>query len=272
MKTTHPHTKKASAALLLVLSLSLTGCFQQVPSDKDSTPAAPKASASASASPSASPSIDEELKINDKTVGDKVDPSAAAEENKAYFDEAQKAAAEKPLGFTIADEVAAKATPEAKEAFASFDIEEGTRVGLAFWQSLIQKGDFYKPRDASKDWDLLVDLQPLMTQAYEAEAKRGIEAGGKFIRIPTVDSAGSFGTDRNQAPIEPVVTPTTKFWINSIDANGASLRIEAFAEMTALTKIGGEFVFGYNFSIELVPGPDGSWQVDNTAWKGQQVN
>lgn len=269
-----PNAKKATAVtLLLALSMTLTGCFQEVPSDENRV-AAPKASVSASPAPSESASIDpelaEKLKENEITKGD--DTEAAAEANKEYFDAVQKAQRETPLGVNVAETVAEKTTPAAQAAFADFDIEEGARFSLEFWQRLIQKGDFYGPRDASRDFDLLTDVAPMMTGSLQDEIKAEIADVGKFVRILTANSAGTIGTDRDGNDLAPVTIPTHKFWVKEVTVEGEFLVVYGYSEMTVLTKAGTEFVYGYDFGVRSVPGADGSWQVAETWQKGQQVN
>ncbi len=277
MKNLTTNTKKAGAiTMLLALSLSLGGCFQQVPSDKDSTntPASSSASPTVSASPSiaaaptADPTLAEKLKDNEITRGD--DAKKAAAENEEYFDAAQKAAAASPLGVNVAETVKDKTTPEAKETFRDYDLVEGTRFSLAFFQSLVQKGDFYKPRDASKDFTLLADVTPMMTQRYEDEVKADIKRAGKFIDVITTNSEGTFGTGKDGVDLTPATIPTQKYWVNSVTADGEFLRIEAYAELTVLTKSGVVNVTPYNFAVSALPGADGSWQVDSIAWKAGQ--
>lgn len=267
--TRKPTASKVTAAtLLLAVSMTLTGCFQDVPSDKNSV-AAPKASASASASPSAGPSIapelEEKLKENEVTKGD--DAKAAAEANKEYFEAAQKAQREAPLGFNISETVAEKSTPEVKTVFADFDVEEGTRTSLDFWQRLIQKGDFYQPRDASRDFDLLADVTPMMTDSLQQEIKAEIADIGKFARSITTNSAGSFGVVGG-VDIKPVAVPTHKFWMKEVTTEGQYLVVYGYSEITILTEAGTEFVYGYDFGVRSVPGADGSWQVAETWQKG----
>lgn len=266
--------KVTTATLLLALMISLSGCFQEVPSDKDGV-SAPVSSASASASaaptnaPSAAPEVADKLKEND---GKDADLKEASKENKEYFDAVQKEQSKAPLGVNIANAVATTATPEAKETFAKFDVEEGTRFSLDFFQKLVQKGDFYEARDSSKDFSLLGDVQPMMTGDFQDQVKKDISEAGKFVHILTTNSEGSFGTDNNGVDVSPVTVPTQVFNVQEVAVDGAYLRVSGYAKMTTLTKAGNEFVFGYNYSIWAVPGADGTWQVSGLTWNGNQVN
>lgn len=268
-------SKKTTAVASLVMTLALTGCFQDVPSDKNSTPSSTQASPSASASPSATAKtveVETELKVNKDTVNPTTgeEMKKAAEQNKDYYEEYEKKSTESPLGIDVKSFVAASSDPQVKEIFVDFNVEEGTRASLDFYQKLISNGTLYQPRDAKKDFEAIVNVKPMMTPSFIEALEKDIAEKGKFNLFPVTDDEGVI-LKSGDKELKPAGAPISTVWPNNVTVHGEYLVINGYTESAFYGENIDGLTLAYNWQIFAIPSGESSWHIKGLTYSNLET-
>lgn len=180
--------KKSLVTGMVLLALSLTACGQDVPQHTPTNPASVSQSATPTDGVTLAPVAKSTVKAKDAPT---MAPKDAAAKAKADHDA--------PMGMNIT-ELTTKYSSEKYQAWATdnaLDTDEGVRKGIETFQTMSSIAELYKPRDTSKDYELISPNADLFTAEYLADAKKKIDdpkLGGRFgIMFPAANSDGSFG-------------------------------------------------------------------------------
>lgn len=263
-------TKKATLAVSLLMALSLSGCFQEVPSDKDSkssTQSSPRPSASVEATTNPGVQLENEIKVNDDTVNPETtkEIKKAAETNKEYFEEYKEKSAASPFGIDVDSFVADYSDPQVNEIFPDLDTEEGARTALDFYQKIITNGTLYKERDASKDFEAIVNVQPMMTQELEEKIQKGIKTNHRLDIIPTSNANGVLAVIDGKE-IRATMSPSSNVWANRVSVEGEHLIVDGYTESTFYTEDMNSIKMTYNWRIYAIPATDSKWQIEGITY------
>lgn len=268
--------RKLTIAALIIASVGLTSCTQELPNDKNS-----KGSngSSVSASPSATP-----LPTMPATVAP-VPPNKDAtkealplpgEEGGVTTEQAQAlsdAMEKNPMQIDIDYSLKQYGDPKLETVFpkADFDVKEATRYGLSLYQDLAGLQDFYEPRDTSKDFDLVLPFADKMSAELLEKTKTDIQATGKFNGIPTANSDGSLGTTAEGVQIDTAGVPTS-YW------NGPAINLSYNEQYGNVVQIAGKRTIAIpaasgemievqqTYAIDVAPSGDKQWIVTELYW------
>lgn len=258
---------QVAAGAVMFMSLFLTACGSNVPSDND-----PKAYPSVTASASASTVPSAEVRTYAP-----VEPSAtpvptltaSAEEAKAAMDDVSK----NPLGININEAFAKRLDPRVEQTFpaADFNTKEGVRFGLETLANVVNKKGLYEARDTTADLALLEG--PDTTGRFEGKflekVKADIIANKKTLVAMNVDENGTYGTRKDGSAIKPVDRVPESTW----DTPSVSLRfdealnsnvidVRGIRTMRLVSADGSVDIMTLNYNLSVVPSGDG-WAVSD---------
>lgn len=177
------HARKITLTSMLLSSVLLTGCFfQEVPSSEG------KPSVSAPTKTLSSSEIkefEEKLPEDNKLGTEKFEApeeeghkeaketlNVTDEENEAFLKELSA----KPLGIDVS-KIEIPEIVEKNYPAETFDVREGARVGLAFYEAIAHEEGMYEARDASKDWGkFFAPYESQMLSSFKDDLKKAADS------------------------------------------------------------------------------------------------
>lgn len=250
------------AAIALTFGLLLTGC--------SATPEAP-APAPTTAAAVETPKATESTKLDASES-----PMTEAEET-AEAKEIAKKQESNPLGIDIKEAIDQFGSPEIKAAGKSkeINVEKAVHTGLSVYQDMTYTKEFYKARDASKDFVLInVDkFTDRMDADAIASAEQGIKKSGQFKGVFTTDSKAKFTYDDNGKKRSYTVTqiPSNKFDLPAISLTDAgTVSIAGWQYMTVPTK-SETLRLKMVYNLEVTEAGSGDFIVNHISWSLEGV-
>lgn len=261
-------------------SLTLTACGQSVPSDKNRIPG-PQSSSSAGSNPSPTGTVPPVQlaaqpvpKASSTTEAPLPAPGEEGGISKADSEVLTEYLDKNPLRIDI--DYALKTYGDTKsinETFPSsdFDIKEGVRTGLSLYQDLTSLQDFYEPRDAKNDFNIILGFSEKMTAELIENAKKDISEHGKYTGILTADSKGSIGTSKEGIDLNFAEVPES-YWnspaISTVydKTYGNVIRIIGKRTIAVHVNSGEPIEIQQTYLIDVVPSGEKGWLVSALAW------
>lgn len=272
---------KLSATVLVLASLGLTACAQELPNDRNRVPGASSGESSSSASPSPTFTALPSGPASIAPVAPGKDPSKqplplpgeAGGMPVKDADAAAKSIDQYPLQIDIDYALKNYADPKLNEVFPkeNFDVKEGVRYGLSLYQDLTSLQDFYEPRDGTKDFELILPFADKMTAEALEAAKADIAKNGHYSGIPTADSTGTLGTTSEGINLKVAGVPQS-FWnspgIRTIydKKYGNVIEITGYRTIGVVVDSGETVEIQQKYVINVAPSGDKNWLVSSLYW------
>lgn len=275
---------RISVTALVLASLALTSCGQNVPSDKDRVPGPESSNSTTVKSPNES-----ELKIPDHMPAPAVAkpvPSATSatdaplpepgEEGGITKEESKELTSymdENPLRIDIDYALKNYGDPKINEVFPKedFNTKEGIRFGLSLYQDLTNLQDFYEKRDATKDFDIVNAFSDKMTAELMERYRKEIGENGRFTGIPVANSAGTLGATKEGVNLDFSSIPESYWNSPSISTvydkkYGNVIRILGKRTIAVHVESGEGIEIQQTYMIDVVPSGEKGWLVSDLAW------
>lgn len=270
------HFKKITIGSMIIASLALSACAQEVPSDKNRVPA------------STSTAKTKVLEDNrDYTGADKPQnitvpkeatpadiptdvPTAEPEVVKSITQQIS----DQPLGIDIDKALKDYSTPDVATIFpeAEFDVAAGVRFGLSTYQELVQTKNFYDPRDGTKDGELIAPFLDRFDDKMHKEITDSISEKGKTNLIPTSLPSGVFAHDDETATdIIPVDMPESTWGTPSVEIKysesvGDYINVAGLRRISVTSTSGESYEAIVNYNVGVAPSGE-DWLICAMGWK-----
>jgi hypothetical protein len=271
---------KISTVALLMASLTLTACGQDVPSDKNRVPG-PQSSNSAETNPSptatvptAAPVATAVPKATDSTKAPLPAPGEeggiTTADSKVLTEYLEKNPLRIDVDYALKNQ-SDVASIEKVFPKADFDIKEGVRTGLSLYQDLTNLQDFYTARDTKNDFNIILGYADKMTAEAVEAAKKDIQEHGKYTGILTADSTGSVGTTPDGVNLKFSEIPES-YWNSPAISTvydkqyGNLIRIIGKRTIAVHVESGEPVEIQQTYNIDVVPSGEKDWLVTNLAW------
>lgn len=280
------HFKKITIGSMIIASLALSACTQEVPNDRNRV-ANPSASSSSSAKDlegdrdyTGTQKIKEvPVAPKDATVEDiptDTDP-VEAEIAKNITEQT----ADKPLNIDIEKSIKEYADPALAETFPEkdFKVAEGVRFALATYQELVQTKNFYDPRDGLQDVDLIAPYMDKFDTNMHKAMTEGIKEKGKAEFIPTALPSGVFAqVNEGDAVVDiiPISMPDSTWGTPSLEVKyeetaGNYINVVGVRRISVSADNGKRYEAIVNYNIGVSPSGD-EWLISALGWKLVSLN